>query len=106
MVIASFIVRAFPDLASAMARTEHGWPEALSCNDVPGAGGEVYGALEFLKRCREDWDAAVADANDHWQSTTSNGYRDCYDLGMRQANGISSRLRKAVEKWPEGVAKP
>jgi hypothetical protein len=79
ITLAVQIALAFP----THARTEHGWPAALSSSKVDGAGGSVYSALQALDKlakgesletvlawadgCREypyraDWPAACVQA--------------------------------------------
>jgi len=83
ITLACQIAQAFPTLAAAHEATPHGWPAALSCGTVDGAGGNVYTALTALDKlhkgerledvllwadgCREypyraDWPAACVQA--------------------------------------------
>ncbi len=101
VTIAWVIVNAFPSYEAAFAKTESGYAAALASGDIPGAGGNVYAALDLLQRFREGvpFDDAIAYSNRVWQSYTSDGFRDRREPGQAQADKVTAQLRERASWW-------
>lgn len=77
-------------------------PDALSNGDIPGAGGCVYAALDFLKLALETGvDEAIQQADKVWgvidDQKKMNPAR--YQEGQDQADKIKDRVRTKLATW-------
>ncbi len=104
LVIACCIMDKYPSLAEARkpcinkkTGEKHGFPEALGDNDIPGAGGCVYCALDVLEI--EDIDKAIERANYYWQGECGEAYASRYDDGMNEAKELEPLFREMRAKW-------
>jgi len=94
LTIASFILRKYEgQLDVAFETSSHGWPNALSDGDIPGAGDAVYSALQLLKEVREGVftpDEAVEVAIARWTKERETcGYRDRLEPGNEEARSLA-----------------
>jgi hypothetical protein len=101
ITVALMITEMFPDLESADRPTEHVFPAALGSQDIPGAGGNVYAALELLRSLKrgKDFEKGMADAEKQWLSQVE-GYRDDRVAeGSRQAEVARGILEGRIQAW-------
>jgi len=99
LVVALQVMEMFESWSAASARTEHGWPAALSHSGVGGAGCAVYNALELLKRIQAGLktEEAVVVSREMWRRYV--GHQDSYK--DRVQPGLDAQLElepKFVEK--------
>lgn len=93
LTIATFILLKFRDnLDFAFAPSDHGWPNALSDTDVPGAGDAVHAGLDLVKKVRDGLltpEEAVEYADKRWTDFRTNcGYEDRLEPGRLEAEKI------------------
>ena len=100
--LAYLIMRAYPDLDTALARDgDSPWPAALCNQSIPGGGGEVRAALELLKAIRNGCPpaAAVAAAAARWHAGAAGGHRRALAPGQAQADHIQERFHALLAQW-------
>lgn len=91
LVIATIIMKHYPNLDEAFAKKEdHSFPNALEDQNIPGAGGNVYSALDALRYVRDGLmgiDKAVEFCNEVWASCDDNQrlHPEKYERGMAEA---------------------
>lgn len=104
ITVAWYIVNKYGSFEEANKNTKHGWPRALGDNDIPGAGGEVYMALDFLNKLVDGatWEDVVAWADHHWRDYKAGGHGRKVAPGQTQANYVKPLL-KAKSSWWEAV---
>lgn len=80
-----------------------GWPNALGDSAVPGAGGNVYGALDLLARLHKgmSWDDAIKHAVDYWDRCDSQktAYPKRHQEGQEQAEKFLQKLKDQSAWW-------
>lgn len=107
LVIATCILRTFDSFAEASARSgNHSYPEALTHSAIPGAGGEVYQALDFLKRILEgrlDPKEALSFASERWKQNGAGGHTEAVEPGIAQAAKLEEVFLTLLQKWPHLV---
>jgi len=91
----------YPSLAKAsVGCSAQSFPEALVNAVIPGAGGCVYSALDFLKSLKGgmSFEAAVDSANATWAGTDDQErqYPKRYVKGLKQAALLAARLQSEV----------
>ena len=98
LVIATAIVRTFPSLLSADARTEFGWCQAQSDQRIPGAGDQVAAAMQCLRLGRDGGtvDDMVSYARRAWLSSRAGGYPDQVGAGVDEADRIEPVFRGLI----------
>lgn len=101
LVLATAIMKVFPDFASANTRTEHGWCQALADSRIPGAGDHVGAAMRVLTLGVEgaDVDAMVKYAEDYWYRGNAGGHLKNVQAGQEQARTIESHFRDLANVW-------
>ena len=72
ITVAYLITRCFPNYEAAFQKDGSRWnyASALSSSIIPGAGGNVHAALDFLSYLRNeylDWDGAIEWADNYWK---------------------------------------
>ncbi len=105
LTIAYVISVTFPTLADALV-IRGDYPEALADVRIPGAGGEVSGAISLLRHLRDGTctpEQAVKRADDHWRSTTTNGHRDAFTPGQAQADRVKAAHLAEIVGFARGV---
>jgi hypothetical protein len=95
ITIAVAIMEDFTSLSLATEKG-HNAPKALESSSIPGAGGNVYSALDILKR---PVDESINLADDIWRSYCSNGFMDRYDSGVAEATALLPRYKMLREGW-------
>lgn len=98
--LACEIALVFDAPAEAFAPTEHSWCQALAHNDVSGAGGNVYAAVEFLLRLQRGEPLAdvLAWADAGWRSLcASNRFPKEPETAVEQARRFLAVVD--VEAW-------
>ena len=71
------------------------WSDALTSDRVPGAGGNVHAALDFLKRVMEfGWDKAKSHADEYWLHSSI--LAPNLQQGQAEADEVS---RQEIEEW-------
>jgi hypothetical protein len=96
LTIAVAIMEKYPSLEEARKKGRN-YPQALEDNDIPGAGGPVYCALDVL--AIGDDDKAIEQANYFWQGECGESYASRYDEGMQEAKALESRFRELRKNW-------
>jgi hypothetical protein len=72
LTIAYLIVNAYPSLVAAIRKSDQTtYPDALSNGNIPGAGGNVLVALDFLRKAVIEH-APINDVIDHANSFWAN----------------------------------
>lgn len=103
ITLAFVIVQVYPTFEEAFKKTEHGWPAALGSNDVPGAGGNVYMALDLLRNLQKGMSAkeAFAGADASWAACDNQGTRNVprWREGQEQADRFKARLEASASWW-------
>lgn len=101
ITVAWYIVNKYPSFEEAIkVPAGREFENALADNDIPGAGGEVVGALTFLKKLvdGEPWESAVAWADARWRDGKAGGHGRKVAPGLAQANYVKPLL-KAKSSW-------
>lgn len=103
VAIALEVMASFPNFAAANRTSTHGWPEALSCMSVNGAGGAVYQALDVLRELSEGGrspEDAFSKASTLWQESRSSGdFVENLEAGNLQALELRPRFLEAAAIW-------
>lgn len=97
--IALFIVNRFPSFAAATERG-HEYAAALESNDIPGAGGNVAAALDFLAAMIKGTmppTAAVAYADEAWRQSCYKA--ESLNPGQAQADALMPELMEKLKTW-------
>lgn len=97
LVIATVIMEKYPSFAEVRNGEKYGFPEALGDDDIPGAGGCVYSALDVL--AKEDVEEAIALADYFWRGACSGCYADRYNKGAEEAKDLEPLFREMRTKW-------
>ena len=103
LVIAFLIVSRYPNLESALKKGKES-SSALENSYIPGAGGNVYIALDFLRQCFQiGFPRAYERACGSWANCDNQKVLDPerHRLGVEQADRILTRLIQALATWPE-----
>ena len=106
-LIAIQIMDNFQDYAAATQRTKLGWPEALSCSNVRGAGGAVYQGLSVLKQMDEDPDdieAAFAFGCMLWERSRQSDFLHVMGDGKTAAEKHKDLFIEKASSWFAGNA--
>lgn len=105
VTLALLITHAFPSLEAAAA-TGKQFPRALESNNIPGAGGNVYVALDLLRRLRagEVWEDAMWFADEAWSNCDSQLERNTkrWVEGQAQADRCKLLLAARASWWTPG----
>jgi hypothetical protein len=103
LVVAYEIINVFPDIASALERTntESRCPAALADNRISGAGGEVYTACELLTRAKagESVEALMDWADEVWVSGSAGGHTKSVEPGLAQAAKLKPQFAERLTGW-------
>jgi len=105
LTLAYLIVNAYPSLAQATRKSDRSeFMHALANCGIPGAGGNVYSALRFLKAVADgelSMQQAVDRANDNWAHCDDQAqtYIERWRQGQAQADRILDRLTKQLIHW-------
>ena len=112
ITLACLIANLYPSLDAAevvptdQARV-HRYPAALEDHRIPGAGGNVWDALELLRRLRSGHsvETVIAWADETWaycdgQATTER-LRGRWDQGQRQADHLKGNM-PGLAAWTRG----
>lgn len=105
IVIAWIIINTFDSWTTATAKREGAqYCEALSNAEIPGAGGNVYAAIDLLSNIFKgvSYDAAFECASEWWASCdsqmTCNPRR--WEEGQDQADRVLERFAAKIATWP------
>lgn len=109
ITIAYLITKVFPTYEAATAPSYDragkplGWCEALSNNDIPGAGGNVHNGVDVLRKLHEgqDIETVYAWADQVWASCDTQKERrpDRWKQGQDQADTVKPRLAAEIADW-------
>lgn len=111
IVVALFIMRAFPCASAALQKSEHGWPECVGASDVPGAGDGAYAGADLIRRLQaaiknpdsvDTIDSCIALALSEWRRRVGPGtgnHEDQYTPGVAQAEQLLPLFRQSVDSW-------
>lgn len=105
LVIATLILNKYREnLAEAFEKSQWGWPNALSDNDIPGAGDAVHSGLDVLYYIRHEIrtpEEAVQESLKFWSDLRgqSSAYRDKVDSGNAQALQCAPDFLKLVSEY-------
>lgn len=100
--IALLIMDKYPDLETARMRPEGSqFQNALSDNDIPGAGGNVHAALDVLECARvKGGQAAFEHGTNYWvRCASGENYGKNQAAGLEQAESIKDEFLSRVEAW-------
>ncbi len=100
--LAYLIMHTYPDLESALARSDTSpWPAALGNQAIPGGGGEVRAALNLLLAVRNGTPpvAAVAKATEQWRRGVAGGHPAAVAPGQAQADEVLKRFLAVLDRW-------
>ena len=100
LALALLVTRVFPSLEAATFKSGD-YPRALSDCRIPGAGSNVYAALDLL-RCakRNSVDAAIEYGATYWR-TSMESYPNAQRAvaGQQQADSIEAVFRSTAGTW-------
>lgn len=106
VVVALCIMRAFPSLDEALAKSTHSdSPRALTSDAVPGAGSNVWGALDLLREIQnQGWspDQAFDRARERWIRDTGPGtgnHENMHGPGQEQAEAWREAFIEKLSTW-------
>lgn len=101
MTIAYCIINKYKSLEEASKLSEHNCPEAVGDGDIPGGGGSVYSALDFLHNINKGVpiEIAIKEANKTWKSYCWGPHADRAEPGQKQANNIKQKFIEAAFSW-------
>jgi hypothetical protein len=101
--LALCITEHFSSWDEAFKATVHGFPEALGRNEIPGAGGNVYAALDMLVMLRSgsSFSEAMAWADNYWARCDANAATraERWTKGQEQADRFKDRLAAQSAWW-------
>ena len=132
VTVAYLIVKIYPNYEEAFAGDGTVWdyPNALSDNRIPGAGGNVSSAISLLRDLRESnhklsakgkecsvWEAAMCWAAESWSTCDGQAkggydgnsaelvkrYKDRWKLGQEQADRLEPLLLECENWWTKEV---
>ncbi|MAC11055.1 MAG: hypothetical protein CMN74_02250 [Sphingorhabdus sp.] len=101
-LIAIQIMDNFKDYSAATERTKLGWPEALSCSNVRGAGGAVYQGLSVLNHLQknpDDIEGAFAFGCMLWERSRHSDFPDALDKGKDTAEMHKDLFADKASSW-------
>lgn len=112
--LAYLIMLKYPSLEAASYRPKskdpsvQKFPRALSDGDIPCAGGNVYGALDTLKRARDTSpEEAFEYGSDWWRRCASgSNYGNRQEAGQVQAEGIKEAFLAKAAEWVTSTTPP
>lgn len=109
LVIATIIMKCYPSLDEAFIKKEgHDYPNALEDQNIPGAGGNVWFALDAIRYVREGLmsiDRAVEWCNEKWDQVDDNAVRkpERYFKGIEEAREYEAVFRGMLKGRGYGV---
>lgn len=105
VTVAYCIVNAFQTYEEAFQRTEHNWAAALGDGRIPGSGGCVASALDFLRRLRQGAteEEAFQFADELWCTVDSqkNG-GSIFRREPETPEQAEARKKRYQDRWREG----
>lgn len=111
ITLAYLIFKIYASSEAANANTKYNWPEAVGDGRIPGAGGNVYNALYFLRILEEygfDLERAFKVADECWakcDSQAKGGYEfvenDDGEKEVVQTRCLTQRERY-INRWKDG----
>lgn len=98
ITLAFIIASLYPSLKSALDYQGRDYPAALRDSRIPGSGGNVWGALDFLRHSHNSWEFAVSFADDFWARCDNQKQNDQprWRRGQEQADRIKDRLKEKL----------
>lgn len=104
VVLGYILTNAYPSLAEALMPTEVNRHDALGNSNVPGAGGNVYMALDLLRNIVTGTlpiDRALEDADQRWADCDNQAKvdPDRWREGQEQADRFKAALKAQLETW-------
>jgi len=96
--IAYLILLAYPSYEAATSLNGN-YPEALTSAVIPGAGGNVHAALDFLKSVPIiGVERAIEHADHYWaQCASGENFGSRHGAGQLQADAVKERLRAQLK---------
>jgi hypothetical protein len=112
--IAYLIMLNFPSLEAAKYRPPSNdphnqkSPRALVHENIPGGGGNVFGALDVLKRAREASPEVAFEFGAGWWMRHASGtnYPDRREPGQAQADNIKAAFLEKAAEWITNTTPP
>jgi hypothetical protein len=100
LTLALLIINKYKDFASASNMGSQ-FPVALEDCDIPGAGGEVYAALDLLRSIQNGTpvEKAVDDCMAHWKLYNAGGHLDRVQPADIQAKVLRPKFMAAIAVW-------
>lgn len=101
LVVATVIMKTYPDFQSANKPTGLGFGEAVGDNNVPGAGCHVGAAMRVLQLGSEGCsvDEIVRWAREYWEEGQAGGHTKYVGSGVAQARAIEPHFRELAAQW-------
>lgn len=113
LVIAFLMTKTYDGLSAALAPTDHNRYHALGSQYIPGAGGNVYAAIDFLGWIRKGTfsiEESILHADKYWKScdgmfqrnekrTQDETYHDVWKRGQAQADELKPALMDRLVSW-------
>lgn len=103
VTLALLIMHRYPSLSEAKAPTpSSGFRSALADINIPGAGGEVSGALTLLEKIGAgelNTEDAIEWGKASWARNAENCYADRVVPGQQQADRLSQQFAEKVAGW-------
>jgi hypothetical protein len=100
--LALLIMMTFDSFVAASTRhPQQPYPAALGSQSIPGAGGNVYSALELLAYARKHGAKAALEWGDAcWRRAVGpDNFGDRYEPGQAQADAIKEKFRALATDW-------
>lgn len=98
-LIAYFIVNQYSSFEEANQGTPSGFPKALAEPSIPGAGGEVYMALNFLKDIVVDGKDAEETFLEYHSRWKAGGHTKNIESSKEQGAFFWKKLKPMLEMW-------
>lgn len=105
LLVALYIMRAYPSAKLALAETTHGWPDCVGCIDVPGAGDGAYAGSRLIRKIQKEpaaLDAHITWSREEWKGRVgpkTGNHEYSYEPGQLQADSLEELFRAAVAHW-------
>lgn len=105
LVLATAIMKLFPNFAAANAPTAHGWCAALGDSRIPGAGDHVGAAVRVLSLGAQgvSIDTMIQAAIEYWDGGRAGGHVKSVESGQLQAERIRPHFEHAARAWFAGT---
>lgn len=101
-LIAMQIMANFPTYNKAKQPVKEGWPSALSCNAVKGAGGAVYSGLAVVRQIDakpHELEEAFERGCEIWNDARQSDHPDQREAGNQKAQEMKEDFMLMARRW-------